>query len=355
MGGGDGRGARLLRVMLTLGLGSAGGWAFSLMRLPLAWMLGAMVVTTLLALGGVRLYIPHWLRVVMTMVLGVLLGSAFTPALLEQMQRWPLTLLGLAVYCAVATGAGWLYFRRVAGLDPVTAYFAAAPGGFNEMIMVGGEMGGDERSIALAHAARVLFVVMAVPLWLRLNGELGGGGGLAGVGFDTVTASDLLLMLACAVGGYGVARLLRLPAARLVGPMLASGAVHVAGISESSPPDVLVGGAQLVIGASVGARFSGVSWQSAGRLMTASLGATMLLLVVTAATVAVLAPLLGFGRTAMLLAFSPGGLAEMSLMALSLGVEVAFVASHHVARILFIVLLAPPLFAGWRRAREDSA
>ena len=64
-------------------------------------------------------------------------------------------------------------------------------------------------------------------------------------------------------------------------------------------------------------------------------------------------PLLGVGRTAMLLAFSPGGLAEMSLMALSLGIEVAFVASHHVARILFIVLVAPPLFAAWRRASRD--
>jgi hypothetical protein len=44
------------------------------------------------------------------------------------------------------------------------------------------------------------------------------------------------------------------------------------------------------------------------------------------------------------LAFSPGGLAEMSLIALALGVETAFVATHHVARIGMIVIVAPLLF-----------
>ena len=37
----------------------------------------------------------------------------------------------------------------------------------------------------------------------------------------------------------------------------------------------------------------------------------------------------------------PGGLAEMSMVALGIGQDVAFVATHHLFRIAFIVILAP--------------
>jgi len=48
---------------------------------------------------------------------------------------------------------------------------------------------------------------------------------------------------------------------------------------------------------------------------------------------------------AALLAFAPGGVAEMSLIALAIDADPAFVATHHMARI-FAVLFALPLMAG---------
>ena len=41
---------------------------------------------------------------------------------------------------------------------------------------------------------------------------------------------------------------------------------------------------------------------------------------------------------------APGGLAEMSMVALGIGSDVAFVATHHVFRIGIIMLLAPMAF-----------
>jgi len=58
----------------------------------------------------------------------------------------------------------------------------------------------------------------------------------------------------------------------------------------------------------------------------------------------VLAPLSGIPFAPIVLAFAPGGLAEMSLIALALGIETAFVATHHVARIAMIVIAAPLVF-----------
>jgi len=57
------------------------------------------------------------------------------------------------------------------------------------------------------------------------------------------------------------------------------------------------------------------------------------------------------------LAFAPGGLAEMSVIALSVGIETALVATHHVARVAMIVIGAPVVFRAARRWRnkEDPA
>ncbi|NIP89215.1 MAG: AbrB family transcriptional regulator, partial [Gammaproteobacteria bacterium] len=46
---------------------------------------------------------------------------------------------------AVAT----YYFRRIARYGRTTSYFAGIPGGFTQMILIGGAMGGDDRTIAL--------------------------------------------------------------------------------------------------------------------------------------------------------------------------------------------------------------
>ena len=55
---------------------------------------------------------------------------------------------------------------------------------------------------------------------------------------------------------------------------------------------------------------------------------------------------------AVLLAFAPGGVAEMSLIALALNVEPSFVAFHHIVRIFEIVLLAPIMAKWFERYRQ---
>jgi len=78
--------------------------------------------------------------------------------------------------------------------------------------------------------------------------------------------------------------------------------------------------------------------------VTAGLGFCVILLVLTvifAETIhlAGLAPPLET-----VLAFAPGGQAELTVLALIVGADMAFVVAHHVLRI-FVVILGAPLFA----------
>ena len=135
--------------------------------------------------------------------------------------------------------------------------------------------------------------------------------------------------------------------------MLASAAVHMAGLSHSPPPWELVATAQVVIGCAVGSRFSGVPLKQVGATITASVGSTTLMLLTTLVFASVVDASTALGRAPLILAYSPGGLAEMSLIALALGIETAFVATHHVFRIGLIVISAPLLFRFLDRLRPE--
>lgn len=330
------------RVLLTLAIGAVGGEILSYLHVPLAWMIGALVATTIAALLRAPLALPRKLRDTVITVLGVMLGSSFRPEMFDNLGSWAFSLIGLLLYLIVSTGVLFILLRRFAGYDPVTAYFAAAPGGLNEMVLVGGALGGDDRTLALTHAARVMLVVMIIPLWFAFSAGYRSSGA-----YSTEVAAgalDLIILLGCAVFGAVIGRLIRLPAANLMGPMLLSAAVHLAGVTQSSPPWFLVALAQLIVGGSLGCRFVGVAPRAMARVILISIPGTAVLLVITLAFGVGLHLLTGVPLTLLVLAYAPGGLAEMSLIAFYLGQDTAFVASHHLIRITLIILLAPLVF-----------
>jgi membrane AbrB-like protein len=282
----------------------------------------------------------------MTMVIGVMLGAGFTPAVVESAAHWLPTILGLAAFVAVSGAACVVYFRRVAGFDLPTAYFSGMPGGLVEMVIVGEDKGGDARTIALVHSARVLLVVLALPflIW-RTSGAAIGARPQVGVSIVDTPWTDEAWLLATALVGGIAGHVLRLPARLLLGPMLASALVHVLGLTRFVPAVEIVTAAQLVLGTTIGCRFAGIRPREILRILVLSLGSTVILLAITFAFAAGVSRLSSYGQVPLLLAYSPGGLAEMSLVALSLGTEVAFVAAHHIIRVFLVMIGAAPVFA----------
>lgn len=337
------------RLGRTLVVGTAGGAVFAWLNLPLAWMLGAMVATTAASLGGAKLHVPGPMRSIMVAIIGVLLGASFTPEVLDKAREWPLTIGCLALYLGVVVGILFLYFHRVVGFDVPTAYFSAAPGGLGEMVITGAAMGADDRTIALVHTARVLLVVLTIPFWYRFMTGVTTTPSSMGPSIGAIGLADLAVLGACAGLGVVAGRLIRLPAYRLSGPLLASAIVHATGLNTAAPPWEVVAVAQVVVGSAIGARFTGVPVRRVFGLMAAALVSTVVMLAATVAFALVLAPATGIDWRSIVLAYAPGGLAEMSLIALSLGIETAFVATHHVLRIGLIVVGAPLVFARLHR------
>jgi membrane AbrB-like protein len=335
----------VMRICLTLAIGAVSGFFANCVGLPLPWMLGPMIGTTVCALLHLPLKAPEKMRTFVIPVIGVLLGAGFSPEIFSNIAGWIATLVLLPPFIATSAWISYIFFHRVGGYDPVTAFFSAMPGGLNEMLILGEEAGGDLRHIALAHAMRILVVITCVALFFGY--ALGVSANSLGRPFTTfsdLSSTDGVLMLLCAVAGVWGAKRLSLPAAGMLGPMILSAALHLGEIVVVAPPTSLVIVAQIIIGCTIGCRFLGAPLGVVSRDLVLGAGASIVMIAV-AVVFAVMASLITaspLGQT--FLAYSPGGLTEMSLLALAMDQDVAYVSTAHVARIVLVIFATPYIF-----------
>jgi hypothetical protein len=325
--------------LFALAVGAVGGYVFYQLNLPLPWLLGAMSTCLILVLFNGPVQGDRNLAQIMRIVLGIAIGSAFSPAVFDRASEMAASLAFILPYVILMGLLGYFYFQKVAGFDKPTAFFSSMPGGLQDMIAMGADLGASERTLALVHATRILVLVFLLPFVIQWIGDVElGSRSRNGVSFLDNSLMDYAILTACGIFGWLAARRLKISGATIVGPMIASAIVHVAGITEARPPIELTNIAQWAIGVHVGCMYLGSTPREIGRIVGQSLGYIFLILILTSGFTAVVSTIVDVDLISIILAFSPGGQSEMNLIALVLGADVAYIALHHLIR-LFIVIL----------------
>jgi membrane AbrB-like protein len=207
----------------------------------------------------------------------------------------------------------------------------------------------DVPKVILAQSLRIVTTIALIAVWFRWIEGVPVGRSTGQAGFAQLAAVDLAILAAAAVAGSALGLLARVPAPTLLGPMLVSAALHLTEVTRSAPPAELVVVAQVILGTILGCRFAGINPRSLVPAVALSLGATLVMLGLALGFALILQQLTGQSADQLLLAYAPGGLTEMSLVALALHAEAAFVATHHIARIFLVIVAAPLVFRIWDR------
>lgn len=348
--------SQTVQTLASLAIGTLGGAIASYFNLPLAWLLGAMISTLLVSFSGGTLFVPIWLRSTMIAVLGVLIGAAFTPEIFADLSVWWLSVVVILLFVALVSTFTFIYLRYVAGFDVPTAFFSSPPGGMIEMAIIGQAFGGDVRLISLVHAIRVALVVGVVPfLVANMDGVDQVQAGFIGmVGPEPLLPLDGFILIFCGAIGWWLATYLRFPAPFLVGPILLSVIAHFAGLSRAAPPQEIVAAAQVIIGVSIGSRFSGLTMAGFGKVAVIAIGSAILMVAAAVFTGWSLAAAMGLNDVELILALAPGGVAEMSLVALSIGIGTAFISAMHIIRIAAIIAVMPFIFRFMNDSNGDG-
>ncbi|WP_323765563.1 AbrB family transcriptional regulator [Marinovum sp.] len=333
-----------LTLLLLLFCGATGGLA-AWLGLPMPWMIGALIGSALAVIGLqtgplAEYNFPMPLRTGFITLIGVMIGTQATPELLDQLQYLPLTLTALVVFILCAHAGNTLIFRRIGGFDRTTAFYSGTPGGLMESILLGESAGADIRLLTLQQFLRIIVVVTLVPAGLSLwiGHPVGSAAGALPGEPAQVRPAELLLVVIAAGVGLAMARLLRLPAGQITGPLVLTGALSLAGYIDLHVPFWMIATAQVVVGASLGLRFKGVTARMLRRSVGLSLLSVGFMLALGAGLASALHLASGLPVLVLLISFAPGGVTEMSIIALSLAASPALVSLHHVLRILLTVI-----------------
>jgi uncharacterized protein len=334
-------------LALTYVIAGIGVGIFIWLQLPLPWLLGPIFACLIAALAGVPMKGNKLINDAMRSILGVAVGATFTTTLLISMAAmWP-TLLMIPVMVVCIAVIGVPYFQRVWGFDFATSYYSAMPGGLQDMLAFGEEAGGDVRALSLIHATRVMVVVVALPFILQgyWGADLTNPPGAAA---STIDPSQMLLMVFCGIAGWQGAKALGMFGASILGPLILAAIMALLGVLQHRPPAEAIWMAQFFIGMTVGTKYAGVTGAEVRKDVAAALGFCLILIALTfvfaeAVHLFHLAP-----PMETLLAFAPGGQAEMTVLALIVGADMAFVIAHHVLRIFVVILGAPIAARLWK-------
>ncbi|MEO4002007.1 AbrB family transcriptional regulator [Mesorhizobium sp. CAU 1732] len=333
-------------VFATTVLAIAGGAFAAWLNLPLAWLLGSVVTVGLAAALGIRigsasLDLPPLARAIAIPLIGTGIGAGFTPAVVAEMPRWWITILALVIFLPLLHYLVYRLLLLSPHISQQTAWYSAVPGGLVESIELGQAAGGDVQMMTMLHVLRMIACVILVPLGLALVTGLDTAGVVVapGSGSDLVWWRNMFECIAITLVGVTAGRLMRLPAASFFGPLLVSAVCHASGLSSATISVWVIIAAQIIIGANLGARFEGMPPRKlilAIRLIIISSTATYAL---TACFAWMVARLSGMDVYAIFLAYAPGGIIEMSLIAMAMQLNPIFVSTHHLLRIMIAIIV----------------
>ncbi|MDL9947992.1 AbrB family transcriptional regulator [Gordonia sp. ABSL11-1] len=297
--------------------------------------------------------IPRPAMLVAQGVLGVFIGTMADPATLSGLgSSWfPVLVIGLGTLAMSVVGGALLGLHRL--VDPLTGSLALVAGGASGLVALTRELGGDERMVAVIQYLRVALVTITIPLVASVVFDAHATGMAEAPPGLTQQGTGLILLAVCLGVGIPLGRLIRLPAAGLLGPMALATIAELTGIAgDAAVSTVLLTIAYAIIGWQAGLGFTMARLRAIGRVLPAALVLIIAIGVGCALLGVLLSVWTGESMFDCYLATTPGGIYAVLAAATAAGGNVAFVVAAQILRVLLMLFVAP--FAARAAARRFS-
>ncbi len=332
----------LFAFFLSFVLALIAAQAFIVLHAPLPWMTGPLFVTAAARMMHAPLYCPVYAREAGQWAIGAALGLYFTTDVLAALAGHFAFIIAAVIFALLlGVACAWL-LHKLSGATRSTAFFAMAIGGASEMAAQGERHGAAVEQIAAAHSLRIMLVVAIIPFTLKFL-DIHGLDPYVPAARTVNIAGLILLVLSTSMSALALKKL-GWPNAWVIGPLIISIVLTATGVGFSAIPEWALHLGQLLIGLSLGVRFTPSFLRRAPHYMGSVMICTLIAMLISAGFGLVLAKLSGIHPATSLLATSPGGIAEMSLTAKNLELGVPVVTAFHVSRMAVLVLTIGPLF-----------
>lgn len=322
--------------------------------LPAAILLGPMLAAIIVETNGGRIRLPPVGRLVAQAVVGCMLASAVSPAIVATfLKEWPL-LLSVVLIVVIATSLiGWLMGKSQ--IVPGTmAIWGLSPSGATTSILMAADYGADVRLVAFMQYLRVVMVVGTASIVAHIWVHVTQSSHHAIIWFPPIDPVPFAETLALAAVGGIVGYFLRFPAAVLLTPAALGVALHSSGLMQIELPHWLLAISYALIGWMIGQTFSRDILMHALRTLPQTVLAILALIAFCGGLAVILAKVLGIDPLTAYLATSPGGLDSVAVIAASAKVDLSFVMALQTMRLLIVLAAGPSISRFVARRLEQS-
>lgn len=307
------------------------------LHIPLPWLLGSLLAALLCGTIGRPLECDPCWRKAGQIIIGMALGLYFTPDLVQAVTAyWGFILFGIVWSLLLGTLLAALQYK-VNGLDWATAWFSSAIGSASEMVNIAERQHAQVEKVVAAHSLRIVVLVVLVPMFMALYFQ---------VGWSNVNIQktepygfvQVLLLFALALLSGKIFQGLNILNAWILGPLTMIGLLSFLGVLQFSFPEWFIFLGQLCIGWSLGSKFPFDFLKNNKKFIGLTFIFNVLALAVSIIVALLLIRISHADEQILILGFSPGGIAEMSLTAKALGLAVPIVVAFQLSRLIFVIV-----------------
>ena len=362
----------MIPVIVTLIVASLGGAVFYLIGIPLAWMLGAYCSTAVSQFliksccfqQKISLSVPAQARHLSFPLIGIAIGLRFESGFLDQLSLWMASLSIMLVQTCVILGLSYWILRHYLQFPKMTAFLSAIPGGMTETILTAQTYQLDQQTVSVMQILRIIFTVTLLPFLILAFAvptrpiALSAGEAMpvlinvASYHLDSITWEWAGLICAALLLAY-ICWLLMIPAAHLLGPILLGMVLSGYQAWDQIPPNWMIPMAQIVIGATIGTRFATLPLLALARLVMVAAAMAALITLISAVFAAITAWYFQIAYFPILLSYIPGGMTEISVVSLTLDLEAPFITSHHIVRVIFLLIGVNLFVRYWQFKKQN--
>jgi len=343
-----------MKGMLTvLGLSLVGGFLFSLLNIPIPWMLGPIFVIIIAQFlyKGTLLWSAN-LRDFGLVILGVAIGEQFNLSLFSGIGMLLLYMLLLNIILIASSVVLAFALSKWSKLSLKSMILGTIPGGLGQIIIFAEE----EKNVNLTaityfHIVRLILVVVVIPF--IVSGHM-----ISKSTAHIPVTFSLVFLILLAWGCSYVAQRLKMPIAYFLAPILLIIALQLTSFDLAPLPSPIMNGAQLLIGAHIGLLLKPHMIKLPYRYLVAGILSALGLIALTFGSSYIVSYFLDYSFATSFLSTAPGGIDQMGLLADAIGADVSIVSIFQVFRLLFIFLIVMPAiqffynFAAKKRERK---
>lgn len=332
------------KMIFTVIVAILGGWLFTVLSIPVPWLLGPIAV--LLLGSSVKRSLFYWpkkIKSVGMVIIGYTIGLALTGDAIKAIGHQLPYMLSMTTLLILLSAAVAYIVSKLSNTNYPTALLASIPGGMTQIILMAEEMKGVNLTIVtVTQTIRLMLIVIGMPLILAVLGQNSNANEITQATETGFNLSTAFVFILCILFSF-IGKKIKFPTAFLLVPALVTAIMQGTNMNLMDLPTNTLQFAQLLIGINIGLMMKPGELENKTRTLSLAIFSGILIFITAMLLGLFFAKINNFDLPTALLSLAPGGMDQMGAIAHAIHADLSMVAGYQVFRAFFILFIIQPV------------